>query len=289
MSDSPSEPSSSLLAPLERLVAIMSRLRDPVDGCEWDRAQDHASIARYAVEEAYELVDAIERDSAGDIRDELGDLALQVVFHSRIAAEAGRFDLGDVLTAVAEKMERRHPHIFGDAPPGDWETIKAAERRAGADASALAGIAATLPALSRARKLGARAARVGFDWDDVAGVESKVLEELEEIRSAASHSERQEEFGDLLFTLASWSRHMGLDAEAALGTANAKFERRFRALEAAHPDLAALGSAAKERAWQTVKVDQRAAKRDQSASDIRTTSASAPSASSNRSTISPRA
>ncbi len=275
-------------AALARLMTIMARLRDPVDGCEWDRAQDHASIAGYALEEAHELADAIGRDDPRHIRDELGDLAFQVVFHSRIAAEAGRFDLADVLTAVADKMERRHPHIFGDSPRAGWEAIKAEERSAEPDRSAVAGIARTLPALSRAHKLGGRAARIGFDWDAVEGVEDKILEELEELRTAPTPDERREEFGDLLFTLVGWARHMDIDAESALRDANAKFERRFRALERARPDLADLDPADKERAWRRVKTAQRAAKRDQSASDIRTASASAPSGVSERSTTSPR-
>ena len=194
-------------AQIDRLAAIMKRLRDPQGGCDWDVAQTHESIARYAIEEAHEVVDAIDRRDWTDLRDELGDLALQVVFHSQIAAEDGRFDLADVLSAIGDKMERRHPHVFGDGPNPGWEAIKAAERGAHADTSALAGVARALPALTRARTLGARAARVGFDWEDSAGVLDKVTEELDEIAGASSPEERAAEFGDLLLTLVSWSRH----------------------------------------------------------------------------------
>jgi ATP diphosphatase len=155
---------------IERLVSIMARLRDPVDGCEWDRVQTWSTIAPYTIEEAYEVADAIARDDPADLKDELGDLLLQIVFHSRIAEEAGVFTLTDVVTAISDKMERRHPHIFGDAAtaPG-WETIKATERADKPDKSALAGVALGLPALSRADKLQKRAKRVGFDWPDASG------------------------------------------------------------------------------------------------------------------------
>ena len=243
---------------LDRLVGIMARLRDPVDGCEWDRAQDHASIARYTVEEAYEVVDAIERADWGDLRGELGDLLLQVVFHSRIAAEDGRFGLTDVIAGIADKMERRHPHIFGDGDNPGWEALKAQERSCSPDTSALAGVARALPALSRAATLGARAARVGFDWDDAAGVEDKVVEELDEIAAAASPAEREEEFGDLLLTLVSWGRHMGVDAETALRRATDKFEQRFRAMESATPTFSHLSAEEKEAAWTRAKAAQAA-------------------------------
>ena len=172
---------------LERLVAIMRRLRDPVTGCEWDRAQDFASIAPYTIEEAYEVADAIHRGDMDDLKDELGDLQLQVVYHARMAEEIGAFDLADVLAAISAKMIRRHPHIFGDesASPG-WEALKAAERHDDDDQSALAGIALALPALKRAEKLQRRAARIGFDWPDVSGPRAKIDEELEEIESAAT-------------------------------------------------------------------------------------------------------
>jgi ATP diphosphatase len=238
---------------IERLVAIMARLRGP-DGCDWDRAQTWASVAPYTIEEAYEVADAIARNDVADIRDELGDLLLQVVFHSRIAEEAGAFTLADVMNAISAKMERRHPHIFGDAAttPG-WEAIKAAERSTGADPSALAGVALGMPALSRAEKLQKRAARTGFDWLDSEGPRAKIIEELDEI-STATPDKVDEEVGDLLFAAVNYARHLGLDPEAALRSANAKFERRFRAMEA-HADGAfeELTLDQQEQLWQDVK------------------------------------
>jgi len=239
---------------VERLVAIMARLRDPVDGCEWDRAQDFASIAPYTIEEAHEVADAIERGDMADLKDELGDLLLQVIFHSRIAEEAGHFSLSDVVTSISDKMERRHPHIFGDgeANPG-WEAIKAAERSATAD-SALSGVALGLPALMRAEKLQKRAARTGFDWPESAGPRAKIDEELAEVESATSPAHQAEEIGDLLFAVVNWARHLGVDAEAALRSGNAKFERRFKAMEAEAGDrFEGLDLAAKEALWQQVK------------------------------------
>ncbi len=217
---------------IERLVAIMARLRDPVDGCEWDRVQTWATIAPYTIEEAYEVADAIERNDPADLKDELGDLLLQVVFHSRIAEEDGAFSFADVITAISDKMERRHPHIFGDAAvsPG-WEAIKADERAGKSDGSALAGVAVGLPALSRADKLQKRAARVGFDWPDASGPLAKVVEEIAEVREAGADT-IAEEIGDLLFAVTNWARHLGVDPEAALRAGNAKFEARFRAIEA---------------------------------------------------------
>lgn len=238
---------------LDRLVEIMARLRDPEIGCEWDLAQNHASLARYSIEEAHEVVDAIEHSDWPALREELGDLLLQVVFHSRIAAEAGRFSLADVIAGIADKMERRHPHIFGDGENPGWDTLKAQERRRLTDQSALAGVARTLPALSRATTLGSRAASVGFDWDDISGVANKLMEELDEVSAASNMAEREDEFGDLLLTLASWGRHMCLDAETALRRANNKFERRFRIMEAATPDLASLTADQKEAEWQIGK------------------------------------
>ncbi|HVF94964.1 MAG TPA: nucleoside triphosphate pyrophosphohydrolase [Sphingomonas sp.] len=232
----------------------MARLRDPVGGCDWDRAQSWDTIAPYTIEEAYEVADAIVRADVDDLRDELGDLLLQVVFHARIAEEAGAFALADVVAAICDKMERRHPHIFGDATvsPG-WEAIKAAERAGGSDASALAGVAAGLPALLRAVKLQNRAARVGFDWPDAAGPRAKIDEELAEV-AAAPPAEIEEEVGDLLFAVVNWARHLGVDPEAALRSGNAKFERRFRGMEAiAGDDFAALDLEAKERLWLAVK------------------------------------
>ncbi|WP_375427476.1 nucleoside triphosphate pyrophosphohydrolase [uncultured Sphingomonas sp.] len=238
---------------LDRLTAIMARLRDPEHGCEWDRAQTFATIAPYTIEEAYEVVDAIEHGNFANIRDELGDLLLQVVFHARIAEEAGLFALPDVIAAISDKMERRHPHIFGDAtvPPG-WEAIKANERAVDSD-GALAGVALGQPALSRAGKLQTRAAYVGFDWPDASGPRAKIDEELAEI-DAASPDHVEEELGDLLFSVVNWARHLNVDPEAALRRANAKFERRFASMEAIagkhFPDLS-LGEM--EALWSRVK------------------------------------
>jgi nucleoside triphosphate diphosphatase len=234
----------------------MARLRDPVHGCEWDLAQDFASIAPYTIEEAHEVADAIARNDLADLKDELGDLLLQVVFHARMAEEIGAFTLPDVVAAISDKMERRHPHIFGQATErGDWEAIKAierAERGAKADASALAGVALGLPALTRAEKLQRRAARTGFDWPDATGPRAKIDEELAEVEGATGVAVA-EEVGDLLFSVVNWARHLGVDAEAALRTANAKFERRFRAMETADPGFAALPLNAKEALWAAAK------------------------------------
>ena len=239
---------------IERLVAIMARLRDPQRGCEWDVAQTWATIAPYTIEEAYEVADAIMRNDAGDVKDELGDLLLQVVFHSRIAEEAGAFTFADVVGSISDKMERRHPHIFGavTASPG-WEELKAAERAGKDDASALAGVAASLPALMRAVKLQKRAARVGFDWPNTDGPRAKVHEEIDEV-VAASADEIHEEVGDLLFAVVNWARHLGIDSEAALRAGNAKFERRFRAMEEAAGDaFPAMTLDEQEALWQQVK------------------------------------
>jgi nucleoside triphosphate diphosphatase len=235
---------------IDRLVAIMARLRDPERGCEWDVAQTFRTIAPYTIEEAYEVADAIDRSDPAGIRDELGDLLLQVVFHSRIAEEAGLFTLADVADTIADKMQRRHPHIFGDgeASPG-WEALKAAERGPG---GALAGVARGLPALLRAEKLQKRAARVGFDWPDATGPRAKIDEELLEAE-AAGPDERAEEIGDLLFAVVNWARHLGVDAEAALRAANGKFERRFEAMEALDPDLPTRSLNEQEALWQRVK------------------------------------
>ncbi|WP_445192694.1 nucleoside triphosphate pyrophosphohydrolase [Sphingomonas sp. Tas61C01] len=239
---------------IDRLVRIMAQLRDPATGCAWDRAQTWATIAPYTIEEAYEVADAIERNDADDLVDELGDLLLQVVFHARIAEEAGAFAFGDVVTAICDKMERRHPHIFGDAAasPG-WEAIKAAERAQRADDGTLAGVATGLPALLRAVKLQDRAARVGFDWPDTTGPRAKIDEELAEIDDAPpEHVE--EEVGDLLFAVVNWSRHLGIDPEAALRRGNVKFERRFRGMEAiAGNTFAGLTLEQKEKLWAEVK------------------------------------
>ena len=236
-----------------RLVAIMARLRDPLHGCEWDRAQTWATIAPYTIEEAYEVADAIARDDAADLKDELGDLLLQVVFHSRIAEEAGAFTLTDVADAIADKMERRHPHIFGGGGALDWEGSKAEERLASGATGALDGVALGLPALTRAEKLQRRAARVGFDWPDAQGPREKIAEEIQEVETASGDAVAGE-IGDLLFAVVNWARHLGVDAEAALRSANAKFERRFRAMEAdAGAAFAALSLADKEALWRSVK------------------------------------
>lgn len=249
-------------APIDRLLAVMARLRDPERGCEWDVAQTFATIAPYTIEEAYEVADACARGDMPELKDELGDLLLQVVFHARMAEEIGAFTFDDVATAIADKMERRHPHIFGDAAEGGhhlWEVVKAQERAAKEDPSALAGVALGLPALLRAEKLQKRAARVGFDWPDSSGPRAKIDEEVAEIE-AASADTREEEFGDLLFAVVNWARHEGIDPEAALRAANAKFERRFRAMEdRAGGSLAGLNLGAQEALWQAVKRDGSAA------------------------------
>jgi ATP diphosphatase len=228
---------------LERLLGIMARLRDPQGGCPWDLAQDWRSIAPHTIEEAYEVADAVQRGEPAAVRDELGDLLFQVVFQARIAEEQRHFDFDAVAGAIADKLERRHPHVFGKAKVANaaeqsraWESYKAEERRTrGHGAGALDGVALGLPALSRAMKLGSRAARVGFDWTDLDGVLDKIEEELRELRAAqAGHDADaiRAEMGDLLFSLAQSARHLGVDAEGALRDANAKFERRFRHMEA---------------------------------------------------------
>ena len=240
---------------LSRLRTIMARLRDPATGCEWDRAQDFRTIAPYTVEEAYEVADAIDRNDMAALKDELGDLQLQVVFHARMAEEAGHFDLDDVIEAISVKMERRHPHIFGDGHSPGWENIKAAERATHSDGSALAGVALALPALLRAEKLQKRAARVGFDWPEADGARAKVIEEIAEVDADPS----ADEIGDLLFAVVNWARHLGVDAEAALRQANAKFERRFRRMEAVSGEaFAALPLDDKEALWQSAKQQERA-------------------------------
>lgn len=219
---------------LERLVDIMKRLRDPVSGCEWDSVQTFETIAPYTIEEAYEVADAINRGDMDSLVDELGDLQLQVVFHARMAEEAGHFSLADVLNGISEKLERRHPHIFGDAKEGGhhlWEVIKAEERSKNPDKSALAGVAQALPALERAAKLQKRAAQTGFDWPDIEGPKAKIREELDEIAEAPA-DELEEEVGDLLFAAVNFARHLKIDPEEALRKANRKFEKRFRAIEA---------------------------------------------------------
>ena len=249
-------------SPINRLLAIMAQLRNPDGGCEWDLAQDFSTIAPYTIEEAYEVADAIAGGDPAVICDELGDLLLQVVFHSQIATDNGLFGFDDVAGAISDKMERRHPHIFGDGKTADvrqqWEQIKAAERAADGPVGALAGVALSLPALLRAQKLQGRAARVGFDWPDVHGPRDKIAEELEEVATATSDAERHEEVGDLLFAVVNYARHLGVDAEAALRDANTKFARRFAAMEdRAGGSLAGLSLDAQESHWLAVKASER--------------------------------
>lgn len=220
---------------LADLLEVMRRLRDPQGGCPWDVAQTFSSIAPYTLEEAYEVADAIERDDMAALRDELGDLLFQVVFHARIAQEAGAFAFADVARGIADKLTRRHPHVFAAAAHADWEGLKAQERKADGAQGALDGVALALPALTRAAKLGKRAARVNFDWQHGDQVRAKVSEELAELDAAVAADEGsarvEEELGDLLFALAQWARHQGIDPEAALRGANQKFQRRFAAME----------------------------------------------------------
>lgn len=244
---------------LDRLVSIMRRLRDPKTGCEWDSVQTFETIAPYTIEEAYEVSDAINRGDMGDLADELGDLQLQVVFHARMAEEAGHFTLNDVIDRICDKMARRHPHIFGDAAEGGhhlWEQIKAEERGKLDDPSALAGVALALPALERAQKLQKRAARTGFDWPDVEGPKAKIHEELDEIAEAPA-DKIQEEVGDLLFAVVNLARFLKVDAEEALRQGNRKFERRFRAIEAT-PGFSDMTLDEMEDQWQAVKVAENA-------------------------------
>lgn len=256
MSDYPTE------SPIDRLLRIMAQLRNPDGGCEWDLAQDFATIAPYTIEEAYEVADAIAKDEPGAICDELGDLLLQVVFHAQIATDKGLFGFDDVAMAIGDKMERRHPHIFDDAASGDvrqqWEQIKADERASDGATSILDGVALSLPALLRAQKLQGRAARVGFDWPDPTGPRAKIIEELDEVAAATGAEARAEEVGDLLFAVVNYARHLGIDAEDALRSANAKFTRRFQAIERrAGPVLATLSLDALEAHWQAVKTAER--------------------------------
>lgn len=244
--------------PLERLRAIMRRLRDPKTGCEWDTVQTFATIAPYTIEEAYEVADAIARDDMDALADELGDLQLQVVFHAQMAEEAGLFTLEDVIARISDKMERRHPHIFGDAEDGGhhlWERIKAEERSASPDGSALAGVALALPALERAAKLQRRAARVGFDWPDKLGPRAKINEELAELDAETDHRRMLEELGDLLFAVVNLARHLNIEPEAALREGNAKFEQRFRAIEKT-PGFSDMSLDEKEELWIAAKTAQ---------------------------------
>jgi ATP diphosphatase len=257
-------------APLDELREIMRRLR-AAGGCPWDRAQTFASISPFTIEEAYEVADAIERGNMDSLKDELGDLLFQVVFHACMAEELQQFDFDQVAAAICDKLRRRHPHVFGSAAPltqaqqsAAWEDIKAQERGGAQHTGHLDGVPRALPALMRAHKLSKRAARVGFDWDHADQTADKVAEELSEVREAARQHQGEtatpevfEEVGDLLFAAANLARKLNVDAEAALRAANAKFERRFRGMEALAAErgdsFAQLDLAAQERLWQAVK------------------------------------
>ncbi|NCN85631.1 MAG: nucleoside triphosphate pyrophosphohydrolase [Sphingomonadales bacterium] len=241
---------------IDPLLEIMRLLRDPETGCEWDKVQTFSTIAPYTIEEAYEVADAIDRDDMLALRDELGDLLLQVVFHSQIAADTGSFDFQDVVTSICEKMTRRHPHIFGEADqsPG-WEQIKADERKHSGQSSALDGVALALPALLRAQKIQKRAARVGFDWPDKGPVKDKLLEELDEVEAAGSAAEVHEEIGDLLFSAVNLARHYEVDAERALSDATEKFTKRFNAVESnIDKDMQDMSLDELEVEWQKAKI-----------------------------------
>ena len=266
MSSAPTSPE----AELRRLLDIMVALRDPAGGCPWDQQQDFASIAPYTIEEAYEVADAIARRDFDALPDELGDLLLQVVYHARMAEEAGHFGFADVARAIADKMIRRHPHVFGDAAARDagaqtaaWEALKSAERAARRETGALAGVPTALPALVRAAKLTARAARVGFDWPDAAAVLEKLDEEVAELRAEldqADPARLTDEVGDLLFVLANLARKLKLDPEACLRHANRKFVHRFQAMErqaeSEGSTLSDLSLEEMEAIWQLVKQNQ---------------------------------
>ena len=230
--------------PIDRILRIMASLRTPQTGCPWDLQQDFKSIAPYTLEEAYEVVDAIERGDINDMKDELGDLLLQVVFHARMAEEAGHFAFDDVATAISDKMERRHPHVFGDATADTpaavnqtWEEIKAAEKaeKHGQEPESLLNdVPLALPAMSRAVKLQKRAARIGFDWNEAEPIFDKLQEEINELREAIATKDAdaiEDEYGDILFVVANLARHLKLDPETALRRGNAKFTRRFKFLE----------------------------------------------------------
>ena len=247
-------------ADITPLTNIMARLRDRDTGCPWDIEQNFATIAPYTIEEAYEVADAIERNDLDALKDELGDLLLQVVFHSQMASEQSAFTLQDVVNAICDKMVRRHPHVFGDISaashevPDNWETIKAAERSDNDDNSALAGVALALPALLRAQKIQKRAARTGFDWPDQSGVRDKIIEELDEVSEATTAEHVAEEIGDLLFAVVNLARFHQVDAEHALKQANTKFERRFRDMELSAGDaFVDLSLEQKEELWQQAK------------------------------------
>ena len=243
---------------IDPLLKIMDQLRDPESGCDWDKVQTFETIAPYTIEEAYEVADAINRGDLDALRDELGDLLLQVVFHSKIASDGGHFSFEDVVTGICEKMERRHPHIFGECKnnPG-WEALKADERENSGATSALDGVAITLPALLRAHKIQKRAANVGFDWPDIAPVKAKLLEELQEVETAGSQEEIHEEVGDLLFSAVNLARHYGVDPEQALADATRKFTTRFQNVEKkATEPLEAMQLEEMEALWQSVKSEE---------------------------------
>ncbi len=254
---------------IDRLLAIMSRLRDPAQGCPWDLQQDFRSIAPHTLEEAYEVVDAIERSDLPALRDELGDLLFQVVFHARLASEQGAFAFDDVVDAICDKLTRRHPHVFGDAVVADaaeqtrkWEEMKREERAAAGNDGVLSDVPMALPGLTRARKLGARAGDAGFDWPDAAGPRAKIDEELAELDRAMADgnvARREAELGDLLFSIVNLARHLEVDPETALRHANGRFARRYRHLE---QSLARLGQPADradpellDRLWAAAKAE----------------------------------
>jgi MazG family protein len=255
------------MAAIERLLEIMQTLRDPQNGCPWDREQTFRTIVPHTLEEAYEVAETIERNDLAALRDELGDLLFQVVFYAQLAREQGLFDFEDVVAAINDKLQRRHPHVFGDVEINDaeeqtrhWEQLKAEERQAqsGETHSILDGIAHTLPAMDVAAKLQKRAARVGFDWPDYHGPVDKVKEELNELQvDWADAQKREEEMGDLLFTCVNLARHAGIDPEQALRGANRKFETRFRDMEqqlkAQGLEMDTTGAEALERAWEASK------------------------------------
>jgi nucleoside triphosphate diphosphatase len=259
---------------LERLVDIMTRLRDPQSGCPWDLEQTFATIAPYTIEEAYEVADAIARGSREELKDELGDLLFQVVFHAQMAREAGEFTIDDIVASICAKMIRRHPHVFGGQEIASaaeqsiaWEAHKRTER--GDAGGQLDGIPLAFPALTRAAKLGRRAAAAGFDWREAADVVAKIDEEIAELRVAmqerADQASLEEELGDVLFSLVNLSRHLAIDPEHALRQANAKFERRFRALEvrvaAAGRRIGELTLEELDQLWNEVKRAERAGPR----------------------------
>jgi ATP diphosphatase len=272
MSDTAPDPASGIAeTELRRLLDIMAALRHPYDGCPWDREQSFATIAPYTIEEAYEVADAIARRDFVALPDELGDLLFQVVYHARMAEEEGRFGFADVAARIADKMIRRHPHVFGAAAARDaaaqtaaWEAQKHAERLARAETGSLAGVPVGFPALTRAAKLTSRAARVGFDWPDAAAVLDKLDEEVAEVRAelaAADPARLADEVGDLLFVLANLARKLDLDPETCLHQANQKFERRFgnmeQIIETKQLTLAEISLEEMEAAWQEVKQAER--------------------------------